>query len=298
MIPLISSISYGPLEALQLPRTWWKVLTRNVGILDAEYPDCSPGLDAKVIEALGLDQEAVLTYLRENMPDYLTFEAWVVEQCGGAIDRAAADAWNESVHNRQHAQHKIEETYNDIGWDAANVDVTSAYILNANQDWQLFHQRDLDADYGRLGDQVPPLVSNIDFGRLGVCQLPRTWYKILMRSKNLLHPDYPDMTKSGLDPRVLDLVGVNPDSAVAYIRKEQPDYVTFESWVLEQNGGNLDQAAIEEWNTFLRTRDHQGEKRSGILAFVGLDDSGPTSAAVLNSIEDYQYAYRQLMDDA
>ena len=36
MIPLISSLSYGPLEVLQLPRTWWKVLLRKAGLLDEE----------------------------------------------------------------------------------------------------------------------------------------------------------------------------------------------------------------------------------------------------------------------
>lgn len=298
MIPLISSLSYGPREVLQLQRTWWKVLLRKAGHLDEEYPDCSPGLDSKVIDALGLDKEAVLSYLRDKMPDYLTFEDWVVEQCGGAIPRQAADDWNESVRNRQHAPHKIEETYNDIGWDPSNVDVTSAAVLNATQDWQLFHQRDLNGDFSCFGNQVVPLISNLDYGRLGVSQLPRTWFKILMRSKNLLHPDYPDMTKSGLDPQALDVVGVKPDAAVAYIRKEQPDYVTFEAWVMEQNGGQLDQAAVDKWNDFLKTRVHNEKKQTEIRATLGREsDTDMTSAAILNMTEDAHYAYRTLMDN-
>ena len=299
MIPLISSLSYGPLEILQLPRTWWKVLLRKAGLLDEEYPDCSAGLDAKVIETFGLDKDAVLAYLRDTMPDYLTFEGWVVDQCGGAIDRAAAVAWNESVRNRQHAPHKVEETYSDIGWDPAKVDVTSAMVLNATQDWQLFYRRDLDADYTRFGNQVVPLVSNLDYGRLGVAQLPRTWYKILMRSKNLLHSDYPDMTRGGLDPQVLEVLGIKPDAAVAHIRKEQPDYVQFEDWVLEQNGGSLDQAAIDRWNDFLNTRVHNEGKQQEIRTLLGReDDTDMTSAAILNMTEDFHYAYRQLMDNA
>ncbi|MBT99230.1 MAG: hypothetical protein CL902_11465 [Dehalococcoidia bacterium] len=299
MIPLISSLSYGPLEVLQLPRTWWKVLLRREGLLDEEYPDCSGGLDSKMIKALGLDKDAVLSYLRDTRPDYLTFERWVVERCGGQIDRASADAWNKSVRDRQHADHKIEETYNDIGWDTSSVDVTSAYVLNATQDWQLFHQRDLNANYLRFGNQVVPLISNLDYGRLGVSQLPRTWYKILMRSKNLLHPDYPDMTKSGLDPRVLEVVGIKPDQAVAHIRREQPDYAQFEQWVLDKNDGALDQNAIEEWNGFLQARTHKGEKQAGILATLGREDNTDmASAAILNMTEDFHYAYHQLMDNA
>jgi hypothetical protein len=299
MIPLISSLSYGPLEVLQLPRTWWKVLLRKAGLLDEEYPDYSGGLDAKVVDALGLEKEAVLAYLRDNTPDYLTFESWVVEQCGGAIDRTAADAWNESVRKREHSENKLEETYGDIGWDRNEVNVTSAAVLNAVQDWQLFYQRDLTADHSRFGNQVVPLISNLDYGRLGVSQLPRTWYKILMRSKNLLHPDYPDMTKGGLDPQVLEVLNLKPDTVVAHIRKEQPDFVQFENWVLEQNGGKLDQGAIDKWNTFLQTRIHKDEKQTEIRATLGREsETNMTSAAILNVTEDFHYAYHQLMDNS
>ena len=34
MIPMISSICYGPLKVCQLPRTWWKVSLRKAGLLD------------------------------------------------------------------------------------------------------------------------------------------------------------------------------------------------------------------------------------------------------------------------
>ena len=64
MIPLLSSLCYGTLEVCQLPRTWWKVLLRNAGILDVEYPDVSEGLDKSVLEVLNLDRETTLAYLR------------------------------------------------------------------------------------------------------------------------------------------------------------------------------------------------------------------------------------------
>jgi len=298
MIPLISSLSYGPLEVLQLPRTWWKVILRKVGLLDNAYPDFSGGLDTRVIDTLGLEKEEVLDFLGDELPDYLTFEAWVVERCGGSIDRVAADAWNQYVRKRQHRQEKIEETYNDIGWNQDNVNVTSAVVLNCVQDWQLFYKRDLNGDHGCFGNQVVPLIANIDYGRLGVCQLPRTWYKILMRSKNLLHDDYPDMTKSGLDPGVLDVLNIKPDAAVAHIRAEQPDYNQFEDWILEQNNGELNQSVIDEWNQFLRTRFHKAEKQTEIRATLGREsDTDMTSAVVLNNTEDYYYAYKQLMDN-
>ena len=75
MVPLISNIGYGLLGACQLPRFWWKVTLRKAGLLDAEYPDCSGGLDTSVLEVLDLDKETTLAYLRNNMPNYLEFEA-------------------------------------------------------------------------------------------------------------------------------------------------------------------------------------------------------------------------------
>ena len=61
MVPLISNIGYGLLGACQLPRFWWKVTLRKAGLLDAEYPDCSGGLDTSILEILELDKEATLS---------------------------------------------------------------------------------------------------------------------------------------------------------------------------------------------------------------------------------------------
>jgi len=81
---------------------------------------------------------------------------------------------------------------------------------------------------------VVPLIATIDYGPLEVCQLPRAWLKILLKAKGLLHLDYPDMTESGLDPRVLQALKIEPSDAVAYIRENLPTYLQFEAWVLEE----------------------------------------------------------------
>ncbi len=52
---------------------------------------------------------------------------------------------------------------------------------------------------------------------------------------------------------------------------------------------------VEKWNHFIRTREHLEEKRNSILDFLGLpNDGNTTSAVVLNHIEDWEYAYREL----
>ena len=295
MIPLISSICYGPLGVCQLPRFWWKVLLRKAGLLDAEYPDFSGGLDRSVLEVLGLDKETTLAYLRDNMPNYLDFEDWVLQQKGGALDRDGVDEWNERVRTRVHTSPgKIAETYGDIGFgDDANIH--SAVILNSLQDWQLFYKRDVKSDYADLGGRVVPLIATIDYGPLEVCQLPRTWLKILLKARGLLHPDYPDMTESGLDPRVLRALNIEPADAVAYIREDLPAYLQFEDWVLEQNNGEIDRGPVDEWNAFLRTRIDRDQKRTEIHATIGRADDGTlTSAVVLNHIEDWHLAHADL----
>ncbi len=296
MIPLVSSNCYGPLGVCQLPRFWWKALLRKKGLLDEEYPDFSDGLDAGVLRTLGLEKEAALDYLRRNLPTYLDFEAWVLRQKGGSLDREAVEKWNFAVRSRVHTSPaKIEETYRDIGFDK-DVRINSAVILNSLQDWQLFYKRDLNTGFPGLGGKVTPLIATIDYGPLGVCQLPRTWHKILLRAKGLLHPDYPDMTKSGLDPRVLAVLKLDVEAVLKHIRENLPSYLQFEGWVLEQTKGRIDRDAVEEWNTFLRKRIHNDAKRTEIHATVGRKDDGTlTSAVVLNHIEDWHLAHAQLV---
>ena len=85
MIPLISSMCRGPVGVCQLPRFWWKAVLRQAGRLDPEYPDCSRGLDIWLLHALGLERDQTLSYLRNEVPRYLQFEAWVLAQKGGAL---------------------------------------------------------------------------------------------------------------------------------------------------------------------------------------------------------------------
>ncbi|MBT3266299.1 hypothetical protein HN371_04050 [Candidatus Poribacteria bacterium] len=292
MIPLISSICHGPLEVCQLPRFWWKVLLRAQGMLDGTYPDCSGGLDTYVLDVLGLDKDATLKWIRQSLPTYLDFEDWVLAQSGGAIDREAADAWNESVRTRIHTRpEKIAETYGDIGLPA-DAGIDSAVILNALQDWQLFHASDVT----RLDEPLVPLISTIDYGPLGVCQLPRTWLKCLLRAGGMLHEDYPHLRHGdGLDWGVLTRLGLDPTEATGYIRAEQPDYCEFESWV--EANGHVDADVVAEWNQFVRTRVRDQAKIDDISATVGRPLT-TTSGVVLNHVEDWHYAYVAVMGAA
>jgi len=279
----------------QLPRFWWKVLLRKAGLLDPEYPDCSNGLDKWVLMALELDREKTLEYLRDEMPTYLEFEAWVLAQKGGSLDPPVVDRWNDAVCRRVHVDPgKIGETYGDIGF-GNEVTYTSAVLLNSLQDWQLFYQRDLASEVSNLEAPVVPLIGSIDRGPLNVCQLPRTWLKILLKAKGFLHPEYPDCSP-GLDARVLDALGLDQEATLTFLRGNMPDYLEFEAWVLERKGGELDREAVEEWNRFVFERIHADEVVARIHATIGRENDGTlTSAVVLNHVEDWHLAHAALM---
>lgn len=297
MVPLISSMCMGTIGVRQLPRTWWKTTLRQVGLLDEAYPDCSRELDSWVLHALELDQDVTLTYIREALPSYLDFEDWVLDQKGGRLDQARVDRWNDGVEKRVHVNpRKIEETYPDIGFDLAEVRVTSAVILNCMQDWGLFHKNDVVSESSNLIFPISPLISSLDVGPLGVLQLPRTWSKVLMKVKGVLHPDYPDCG-GGLDSDVLRVLGLDKDKTLDYLRGELPTYLQFETWVRTQVNDQFDWDAIQEWHQFLLNRIHPDKKRAGIYQTIGREDDGKIVRGVeLNHLEDWAYAHQAVME--
>src|SRR5678809_1170381 len=78
-VPMISSGVAGPLGILHLPRLWLKVSLEEQGKLASGYPGIGRGFDAMTCAALGLDEQAVKDYIRQNKPTYTQFEAWVKE---------------------------------------------------------------------------------------------------------------------------------------------------------------------------------------------------------------------------
>ncbi len=294
MIPLVSSLCYGPLGMCQLPRTWWKVSLHASGHLADDYPEATGGLDSMVLDRLGLDKATALAHIHDQRPDYLTFENWVVEQVGTPTNDVSHE-WNTFISNRIHKQEKIDDIYATLSF-AQDAGITSAAILNQLEDWHFWYERDLDGSElaGRKGTVVP-LVSSLDYGSLGVCQLPRTWHKVLLESAGLLHVDYPGLG-GGLDKRVVvDVLGLDRDEVNEHLTTVRPSYLQFESWVREHLNSDLS-GPITEWNEFVRNRDHHGEKRADIHANLGRPDDGslPTTATVLNQVEDWHFAHGEL----
>lgn len=137
-----------------------------------------------------------------------------------------------------------------------------------------------------MAGMIPTISSGVA-GTLGVLHLPRFWSKVLMDAKGVLHEDYP-ACGMGYDQMVLDALGLNKETTLAYIADNSPTYPQFEAWVLEQSGGSLDADAVAKLNAAIEGYNHDDDTRKGILDANGLEDDGSILDAVnLNNLDDW-----------
>ena len=141
IVPLISSGVSGPLGVLHLPRFWQKVVLKATGNLHEEYPECGAGFDAMVLGALGLDQDATLKYLHDNVPSYPEFEKWILEQKGGSLDQAAVDEFNVAAQGYNHDDDTRQGILSANG--LPDGDPRDAINLNNLDDWLEFHAAEI-----------------------------------------------------------------------------------------------------------------------------------------------------------
>jgi Domain of unknown function (DUF5069) len=138
-VPMISSGTAGPLGVLHLPRLWLKVSLEEAGKLAAGYPGIGRGFDAMTCAALGLDEQAVKDYIRQNKPSYTQFEAWVKKNAT-SLTPEAVEKHNAAVRGYNHD----DETRKGILGGCAVADDASAakdaVNLNNLDDWNEFHQ--------------------------------------------------------------------------------------------------------------------------------------------------------------
>jgi len=139
-VPLISSGIAGPLGVVHLPRLWQKVSLEDQGKLASSYPGVGTGFDAMTLAALGLEEQAVRDYIRQNKPTYPQFEAWVKKN-GKSLNREAIEKHNAAVRGYNHD----DETRRGILGACDMVDDASvpkdAVNLNNLEDWYEFHQQ-------------------------------------------------------------------------------------------------------------------------------------------------------------
>src|SRR6266404_4409176 len=97
IVPLISSGVAGPLGVIHLPRLWLKVSLESRGKLAPGYPGVGKGYDQMVIDGLGLNRDAVVSFIKTSRPTYCQFEAWVKNQLGVKLDKGSDKKPNASA---------------------------------------------------------------------------------------------------------------------------------------------------------------------------------------------------------
>lgn len=143
-----------------------------------------------------------------------------------------------------------------------------------------------------------PLIASDTPGPLGVLHLPRLWLKTLLAAIDQLEPGYKDI-RPGYDYMVLEGLKIDPDAARDFIMRERPTYLAFEAWIKAQPGVDLSPTAIAAVNTIVRERQKSDAARKKVLAANGLPDDGAiTSSLLINALDDWQAAHRELTADA
>jgi len=136
---MISSGVAGPLGVVHLPRLWQKVSLEEKGKLASGYPGVGKGFDAMTLAALGLEEQAVRDYIKQNKPTYPEFETWVKKN-GKSVNRAAIEKHNAALRGYNHD----DETRNGILSACGITDDASApkdgVSLNNLDDWYESHR--------------------------------------------------------------------------------------------------------------------------------------------------------------
>lgn len=140
IIPTISSGTAGPLGVLHLPRLWQKMCLGAVGKLADGYSNCAPGYDMMVVDALGLDRDALVAFVSESKPTYVQFEKFVTESATNLNDASVAEL-NAAITGYQHADATRQSILSAAGLPDGKP--TDAINLNNLDDWQEFHAAEL-----------------------------------------------------------------------------------------------------------------------------------------------------------
>ena len=138
-VPLISSGVAGPLGVLHLPRLWLKSSLEAKGKLAAGYPGCGKGYDQMVIDALGLNRDALLNFIKSAKPTYPQLEAWVKQQPGVKLDKATVDALNKSIVGYNHTDDVRKSVLSANGLPDDATAPKDAINLNNLDDWKELH---------------------------------------------------------------------------------------------------------------------------------------------------------------
>ena len=89
--------------------------------------------------ALGLEEQAVKDYIRQNKPTYPEFEAWVKENAK-SLNRGAIEKHNAAVRGYNHDDETRKAILGNVNLPDDASAPQDAVNLNNLDDWHEFHQ--------------------------------------------------------------------------------------------------------------------------------------------------------------
>ena len=140
VVPMISSGVAGPLGAIHLPRLWQKLLLSAKGRLAEGYSECGKGFDQMTINGLKLNRDALIQYVKTNLPTYPQFEQWVLQQRGGNIPADEIEASNRAIRAYNHPDEDVQEILEAAAMPNTGA-MRDAVSLNNLDDWTAFHKQ-------------------------------------------------------------------------------------------------------------------------------------------------------------
>lgn len=140
IVPTISSGTAGPLGVLHLPRLWQKMCLGAAGKLADGYANCAPGYDMMVLDALGVEREALVNFVAANKPSYTQFEKFFADSATN-LNAASIAEINAAVAGYQHADETRQSILASVGLPDGKP--TDAVNLNNLDDWQEFYAAEI-----------------------------------------------------------------------------------------------------------------------------------------------------------
>jgi hypothetical protein len=140
IVPTISSGTAGPLGVLHLPRLWQKMCLGAVGKLADGYKNCGPGYDLMLLDALGVNPEALIEFVASKKPSYVEFEKFFAAHATN-LNAASIAEINAAVAGYQHADETRQSILASVGLPDGKA--TDAVNLNNLDDWQEFYASEI-----------------------------------------------------------------------------------------------------------------------------------------------------------
>ncbi len=137
VVPIISSLTSGPLGVPHLPRLWAKLTLAGAGRLPEGHSECGSGFDQVVLTNLHLEREATMQFVRDRKPTYIQFEEWVLQQNNGRIDPQDIAKIEQTIRGYQHNDNMQQSIRGACGITDTNI--KDAATLNLMEDLNDLH---------------------------------------------------------------------------------------------------------------------------------------------------------------